>query len=225
MVYFNISKQSESAVPDPYGTPLGVAVDRNANVYVANNDGSNQANVTMYPARSLLPLELKCNKLTSAQGLVVDNEGDVYVLSSGRRSLNVLYEIPSGPLGPQAEPCAEIRLKTLYAGITGLAIDPATDDLIVMTDPDMCAGGQEGRITIYPKPYESGNAHSIVLGGNCPGSIWLNAASTMIYYGDSYVANPTSFIRQATYPGGKAAGAYRGGNPGLFVTIPNSLPN
>lgn len=113
----------------------------------------------------------------------------------------------------------------VLSGVSGMVIDPATDDLLVMDDPSECAGGLEGRVRIFPKPYHHGSHRAIVLGGNCPGGLWLNADSSAILENDSDVSGSFTFIRQFSYPNGYKLGNYTGGNPGAFATVPNSLPN
>ena len=111
------------------------------------------------------------------------------------------------------------------SGVSGLTVDPNTDDLLVQSDPSFCAGGLEGLVKVYPKPYTAGKFRSLILGGNCPGGIRLGANSSTIFEFDSDVSGSFGFIRQFGYPTGAKMGVFSGGQPGAFTTIPNSLPN
>jgi hypothetical protein len=96
---------------------------------------------------------------------------------------------------------------------------------VVLDDPDLCAGGTEGRMTIYPKPYSKQTSKSVVIGQNCTGGMRLNADSSVVYAADQDVSGSYSYILQRSYPDGRSMGAYFGGAAGGFTTIPNTLPN
>jgi hypothetical protein len=94
-----------------------------------------------------------------------------------------------------------------------------------LSDPDLCAGGFEAEMTIYPKPYQKSTGVVHEMAGNCTSGLRLNADSTLVYYGDQDVSGSFSFPRQVSYPGGHNSGTYSNGTPSGFTTIPNTLPN
>ncbi len=223
IVLYDVATTSKIALPDPYGTAVDVAFDKHATLYVLNIAGS-AGNVAMYPAFSTQPVELTCQYLGTGEGIAVDNEGDVFVNGYEVDTPTGVVEFPNGPNGPQPQNC--IRLKLNNEGSpAGLAIDPKTDDLITLGNPDQCAGGIEGLMTIYRKPYEKTTAVTHVRGGNCTGGLRLNADSTAVFYGDEDVSGSWSFIDHRTYPDGKDLGTFWNGDPGGFTTIPNTFPN
>lgn len=154
--------------------------------------------------------------------IAVNNEGNIYVNQNG--AFTGVVEIPN-PLGASPVSCSELTLKKEpgYAG--GIAVDSKTDDLVVLDDPDFCAGGIEGRITIYPQPYDKSTGVSHNLEAHCAGAIRLDATSKVIFAGDETVSGAQPYILQRSFPDGKDMGTYSGGNPGGFTTIPNALPN
>jgi hypothetical protein len=222
VVLYDLKTKKKSTLPDPYGTPVDIAVDKNSALYVVNIAKSS-SNVTVYPVGGT-PRELVCSYITTGEAIAVDNEGNIFVNGYGPGFTGVV-EIPNGPSGPQTQNCTKLPLKAETGYVAGLAVDPKTDDLIVLDDPSLCAGGPEGRMTIYPKPYQKSTGQSHVIGRNCSGTIRLNADSTVVFVGDSSVSGGFSFILQRTYPDGQPLGIYTGGSPAGFTTIPNTLPN
>ncbi|MDP9023935.1 MAG: hypothetical protein M3N13_00990 [Candidatus Eremiobacteraeota bacterium] len=224
IVSYDVVTKHETTLPDTLGLPLDIAVGKDASVYVAN-DGK-PSNVAMYPPGSTQPIELICPLMSFVDGVAVNNEGDILVngwASGGFPS--GIFEIPNGPRGPEPKKCFLLHLKYGSGAVAGYAINPKTDDLVVLDNPSQCAGGAEGRMTIYPRPYIRTNGVSRILGGNCTGGLWINADSTLVYYGDSDVSGSFNFIRTAQFPNGKSSGTYSGGASGPFATIPNTLPN
>jgi hypothetical protein len=221
---YDVATKTGSSLADPFGTPLDLAVGKDLSVYVAND--AKPPNVAMYPAGSSPPVKLGCKLLSFIDGVAVNNEGDIFIYGFEKNpGPDGLFEIPNGPSGPEPDKCAHVSLKMNEQEITGYAFDPKTDDLVVLDDPDQCAGGSEGRMTIFPPPYAGTVGTSRILGGNCPGGLWLNADSTLVFYDDTDVSSSDSFIRQATFPEGKRMGTYFGGATAAFATIPNTLPN
>jgi hypothetical protein len=223
VVVYNIKTKATQSFPDPYGIPIDIAIDKNANLYALNYPSP--SNVAMYRAGSSQPQELTCKYLDNGVAVATDNEGDVFVNSYGSPFTGVV-EIPNGPGGPQSQNCKELAGLLPEQGYeAGLAVDPKTDDLIVLDDPDECAGGIEGLMTIYPKPYSASTAHSVNLNGNCVGLMRLDASSSTVFAFDESVDQARSYIIQRSYPQGRGSGAYRGGHSSGFTTIPNTLPN
>jgi hypothetical protein len=224
ILLYDVATQSKTTLSDPDGTAIDVAFDKHATLYVLNVDGSAPSNVAMYSAFSTQPQELTCQYIDFGQNIAVDDEGDVFVNGYEKHTPTGVVEFPSGPNGPQSGNCTRLILK--YEGSpAGLAVDPTTDALITLDNPDQCAGGAEGLMTIYPKPYQKSTATAHVLGGNCTGGLRLDASATTIFYGDEDVSGSFSYIQQRTYPGGAHLGTYWGGDAGGFTTIPNRLPN
>jgi hypothetical protein len=223
VVVYNVTTKNKRTLPDPYGVAVDIAIGKNAALYVLNF--ASPANVAMYPAGSSQPKKLVCNVLGNGQAIAVDNEGDIFINGYGRDNATGVFEIPNGPNGPQPNKCAALHLQAEPGYVAGLALDPKTDDLIVLDDPDLCAGGVEGRMTIYPKPYRANTGHSHDLGANCAGGIRLDATSSLVFVGDQDVSGSYTFVLQRSYPNGRDMGTYFGNSPGSFTTIPNTLPN
>jgi hypothetical protein len=178
--------------------------------------------VLVYPPRGK-PHELACGLLKDPSYIAVDSAGDVFVNDT---ILTAVVEIPNAPAGPDSAPCMQLTLKPSESGYAaGIAIDPKTGDLLVLADPDQCAGGIEGELYIYQRPYGRRVGRSLDLGKNCSGGVRLNADSSVIFVGDETVDGSYAYILQHTYPDGKALGAFSGGNPGGFVPVPSALPN
>jgi hypothetical protein len=116
--------------------------------------------------------------------------------------------------------------------IGGIGVNPNTDALIVVDNPNLCAGGLEGRMIIYPKPYLERNSRRRNLNATyCAGGFRLSSTSSLIFVSDTTVSAGYPLIDQRTYPSAKNEGVYgagqfgSGGAFGGFTTIPNTLPN
>ena len=216
---FDVDTMQQRLLPDPYGSPIDVAIGKDGSIYGLNfQPGS--TNVVVYRAGSSDPAELTCSAMTAGAFIAVDNEGDVYISGTDNDGSIHLAKIPMG--STQCKPLL-LRPQEGYPG--GLAIDPKTDDLLVMDNPGVCAGPPEGRLAIYRKPYRAKTAIQRVLGGVCTSGLRLDAQSTTVFYGDQSL-DKGQVIRQASYPAGKQSGPYSdGGTPLGFTTIPNTLPN
>jgi hypothetical protein len=221
VVVYDLRSKMQTAMSDPNGYPVDIAIGKSGALYVANILGTT-SNVTVFNPGSP-PQELSCKLLNGPAGIAVDNENDIFVNQNGTPS--GVVEIPNGPRGPDPQHCKVLNLKAETGYAAGVAVDPKTDDLIVLDDPDLCAGGVEGRMTIYPRPYRKLTGRSHVVGQNCSGGIRLDATSTIVFVGDQSVSGGYGFILQHTYPGGRPLGTYSGGSPGGFTTVPNTLPN
>jgi hypothetical protein len=223
VITYNVKTKVKTVLPDPYGIPYDMAVGKNGTLYAMN-----LASVTVYRHGSKNPASLSCSSIVKSEGIAVDNEGDVFVIGYPSGSVPALViEYPAG-----STQCImpHLRPERGYAG--GVAIDPKTDDLIVVDNPDQCAGGSEGRMIIYPKPYSPRTAqvHNLhVL--YCAGTIRLNAGSTKIFVADATISAGFPKIDQRSYPAGRDEGTYQSspsgysGSFGAFTTIPNALPN
>jgi hypothetical protein len=223
VITYNVKTKAKTTLPDPYGIPYDMAVGKNGTLYAMN-----LASVTVYRHGSKNPSLLTCSLIVKSEGIAVDNEGDVFVNGYAPGSVAALViEYPAG-----SKECTrpDLRPERGYAG--GVAIDPKTDDLIVVDDPDQCAGGSEGRMIIYPKPYKPRTAqvHNLhVL--YCAGTIRLNANSTKLFVSDATISAGFPKIDQRSYPDVRNEGTYQSspsgysGSFGAFTTIPNTLPN
>lgn len=224
VVTYNVATGQRRVLADTFGTPVDIAIDKKLNLFVANISKP-VGNVTMFTPGSQQGQKLSCKYINLPEAIAVDNEGDIFTNGYGPQNRAGVVEIPNGPNGPEPQNCSLLALKAQPGYIGGLAVDPRTDALIVLDDPDLCAGGVEGRMTIYVKPYSKTTAVSHDLGANCAGGIHLDAQSTRVFVGDSDVSGSYSYVLQRSYPDGKNMGAYYGGNPGAVTTIPNTLPN
>lgn len=223
VVIYNLTTQHKAVLADPFGIPFDIAIDKNANLFVINS--ARPDNVTMF-APGAPPRELQCAAIYIAAGIAADNEGDVFVSGYSKTSNGEdVVEIPNGPNGPQPQNCSELNIGRGSGYSAGLAVDPKTDALIVLDNPDLCAGGIEGRMRIYPKPYRPKTAVTHDVGLNCSGGIRLNADSTRVFVGDQDVSGSYTFVLQRSYPDGASMGSYNDGQPVGITTIPNVLPN
>lgn len=224
VIVYNVATKSKTMMANPYGFGIDIAIDKNASLYVINI-AKPVGNVTMYPQGMPQPTKLVCRYVGTPEYVAVDNEGDIFVNGYGRAGYPSVIEIPNGPNGPDPQNCSIVPIRPEGGYVGGVAIDPKTDDLIVLDNPSQCAGGVEGRMTIYSKPYQKSTAVTRYLNANCAGGLRLDATSSTVFVGDSDVSGSYTYILQRTYPDGEGRGAYYGGRPGGFTTIPNTLPN
>lgn len=226
LVSYNVETGATSTLLDPYGHPRDVAIDRHATLY-----GLDDTNVFVHPAGSSPAYELTCAYMTQSVAIAVDNEGDVFVNGYGPGSFIGVVEYPNG-----SKSCLQLQLKrreSTYA--TGLGIDPKTDDLLVEDNPQECAGGREGAITVYARPYGPRVTAHHNLHANCPGPFRLDATSSTLLFTDTYPELRTNgfprklcesaCIDQRSYPDFRVERFYTGGDPNAITTIPNTLPN
>lgn len=224
IVTYDVRKKTKKTLADPFGGPVDIAIGKNATIYATN-----LTNVAVFPPGSSQPSELTCSYITSGIAIAVDNEGDVFVNGYGPNGFMGVAEYPAG-----SQKCIvpHLRKELGYAG--GVGVDPKTDDLIVVDDPDLCAGGIEGRMVIYPKPYRQRTSIRRILNAQyCAGTFRLDATSSHIFVSDATVSDGYPLIDWETYPGAKFEGTYQvgsiGGSPSGsfsgFTTIPNTLPN
>ncbi|MGA8575849.1 MAG: hypothetical protein WB609_09260 [Candidatus Cybelea sp.] len=193
VVTYDIKTKAEKTMADPYGSPYDIAVDKKGDFYALN-----AASVAVYKHGSSQPSELTCPQVTIGEGIAVDNEGDVYVNGYGKSFMGVV-EYRAG-----STKCSALHLRTERGYIGGIGVDPKTDDLIVIDDPDSCAGGIEGRMVIYPKPYEQRTSVRRVLNASyCSGQLRLDANSSHVLYADATVSAGFPLVDQARYPSGK----------------------
>ncbi|MGA8100400.1 MAG: hypothetical protein WB810_17230 [Candidatus Cybelea sp.] len=220
IVTYNVNTKAQTTMSDPYGNPFDVAVDKHGNIYAMNI-----ANVAVFKAGSSTPTELTCSYVNTSEAIAVNDEGDVFVDGYGSTFEGVI-EYPAG-----SQNCMKPHLRATRGYIAGVGVDPKTDELIVVDDPDDCAGGIEGRMVIYPKPYEQRTSIRRVLNASyCSGAFRLDANSTHIFYSDATVSDGRPIIDEARYPTAKFEGQYWLGyfssqNFSGITTIPNRLPN
>lgn len=222
VVTYNVKTKATKTLSDPYGGANDIAIGKNGAIYALN-----LKSVAVFPPGSSQPSELSCAAINNGVAIAVDNEGDVFVNGYGPNGFMGVVEYAAG-----SKTCSKvpIRQEQGYAG--GVGIDPKTDDLIVVDNPDLCAGGIEGEMTVYPKPYSHKFAHRKDLNAQyCGGTFRLDATSKTIFLSDSTVSAGYPLIDQYTYPGGLGGATYQNGSIpsgdpfGGFTTIPNKLPN
>lgn len=220
IVSYNVRTKSQTILADPFGNPLDVAVGKTGTIYAMNFK-----NVAVFTPGSSQPKELSCPLVNQSVSIAVDKQGDVFVDGYGNSFLGVI-EYKAGK-----SKCTTPDLNPVEGYIAGVGVDPKTDSLITIDDPDLCAGGLEGRMFIYPRPYHVRTAHQVNLYATyCSGTFRLNSTSSLIFVSDATVSAGYPIIDQFTYPSGSPEGQYQvGGYPsgyfGPFTTIPNRLPN
>jgi len=219
VVSYNLKTKTETKLPDPFGNPDDVAIGKTGTIYALNF-----ASVAVYKPGSSQPSELTCPLVTEGESIAVDKQGDVFVDGYGQNFAGVI-EYKAGKTK-----CITPDLNPVEGYIAGVGVDPKTDNLITIDDPDDCAGGLEGRMFIYPRPYHIKTAHEVDLYATyCSGGFRLNSTSTLLFVSDASVSDGYSIIDQFAYPSGNAEGTYQvegsGGYFGPFTTIPNKLPN
>ncbi|HEY5096368.1 MAG TPA: SBBP repeat-containing protein [Candidatus Eremiobacteraceae bacterium] len=227
VLQFNVDTKAQTTLPDPYGRPVDIAIGKDKSLYVVNLAGPPPAdNVVWYPGGTPNPQELSCSAIDYASNVAVDNEGNVYVGANINGTITVgVVKIPNGPNGPDPTRCKTLDLGLGEAGMEGVVVDPKTDDLVTLTNPDACAGGVEGLMTIFPKPYRRETGMSHVVGRNCSTGLRLSADSKTVFVLDESVDEGGFYILQRSFPDGLPEGSYHGGQPGTVTTVPNTLPN
>ena len=216
---YNLRTNVERTYPNPGGQAIDLTIDKNHTIYAANIAQSGQGySVTKY-ALGQQPQLLSCQYLANPAGIAVDNEGNIYVNEIGNSFVGVV-ELPNGGM----QQCRELALQLEGGYPAGLAVDPKTDDLLVFNDPDLCAGGYEGLLTIYSKPYRKQSSRRLLLGGVCDGGLRLDAESKSVFVLDQTVSGGVSYVNQFAYPGGQLMGTYNGGDPIGVAPIPNAWP-
>lgn len=225
VILYNVTTGAQATLPDPFGSALDVAIDKNENIFVTNSARPADTVVEYPKGDRQHPRNLSgCGLINLTYGIAADNEGDIFVAVFTPRFASRVIEFPNGPNGPEPHQCFELALK-ISGGYSGLAIDPKTDDLVTLDNPDQCAGGIEGRMVVYPKPYRKATGKAHDLGANCSGGMRLSADSTKVFIGDQDVSGSFTFILQSSFPDGRPEGSYVTDHPDGFTTIPNTLPN
>ena len=225
LVEYDVDDHSATTVQDPFGTPVDIAVGKDHSLYVVDYT-SGSTNVAWYPQGKPHPKQLICGVQDRAETIAVDDEGDIFLNGYDvQHNTTGVAEIPSGPNGPEPAKCKILDLQPETGYVGGIAIDPKNDALITLEDPDLCAGGEEGRMTIYPKPYSKNDFTVHDIGQNCSGTIRLNRDADIIFVEDEDVSGSYTFVIQSSFPDGRYMGQYTGSEPGGFTTIPNELPN
>ena len=217
---YNVRKKTSATLPDPYGTPIDIAIAKSHTIYALNF-----TNVTVYRPGSSKPSELSCQYVNQSVAIAVNDEGDVFVNGYGPGSFMGVVEFRRGK-----QTCKKLNLQPEQGYAGGVGIDPKTDDLIVVDNPDLCAGGYEGRMLIYPRPYGRKYTERNLNATYCAGTFRLDATSSIIFVSDATVSAGFPLIDQRGYPSAQNEGVYSGGygshaSFGGFTTIPNTLPN
>ena len=220
---YNLKTRTTRVLDDPFGTPVGIAVGKDESIFVINI-AKHASPVTWYKAPAHRPVELNCPLLGIGEAIAVDNEGDIFIQGYPKVHGSVV-EIPNGPNGPQPQNCGVLPLKGGFGYVAGIAVNPNNDDLLTLDDPSLCAGGSEGRLTTYPKPYREETGRSRIIGMNCTGGLALNADASLVFTADTDVSQSNGFILQRGYPNGARMGIYHANSFSSFVVVPNILPN
>jgi len=225
VLQYDIDAKTETALADPFGTPLDIAIGKDKSLYVINLVRPHNNNVVMYSGGSPNPQELSCKAIADGTNIAVDNEGNIFVGAYFSRNGTDVVKIPNGPHGPDPAHCTPLYLGLKSAYMAGVVVDPKTDDLVTLTNPDLCAGGVEGLMTVFPKPYRVKTGKSHVVGQNCSSGLRLTADSSAVLVLDSSFAGVSLFVLQRSFPDGRPMATYRNGQPSSVTTIPNTLPN
>lgn len=224
LVLYDTVTRGTRSFDDPFGTPIGIAVAKDKTIYLLDSTRSGSP-VTMYAPPARRPVELNCAPMTLGEAIAVDNEGDIFIQGYPNRGAGFVAEIPEGPNGPEPQNCSILEIEANAGYVGGIAVNPKTDDLLTLDDPSLCAGGEEGRLTTYPKPYSQKTGRSKDIGENCTGGLWLNADATLVFVGDEDVSGSFSFILQRSYPDGGRMGIYNADRFDGFATMPSTLPD
>ena len=223
LLSYNVHTRATSAIADPYGHPRDVAIGKDGTLYALG-----ASDVAVFPPHSS-SYDLSCRYILESTAMAVDNEGDVFVNGLGQKNPARVVEYPAG-----SSRCTKLALKRRERGEgVGIGVDPKTDDLIV-EDGGGCAGGDEGRITVYQRPYGPKVVARNWLHASCPGGFRLDANSSHLLVTDSYSGLRTHggvhacgllWVDQRLYPTGRGRSLYTGGCASAVTTIPNTLPN
>lgn len=207
IMLYNVERKTSTTLADDYGQPLDVAIGKQHQIVALNENG-----VVIYQnnaAKAFL-----CPVTRSAFAVAIDNEGDIFANAYSRRNEPEVIEYPAG-----SKTCIKPKLLRESGYAAGIAVDPGTDDLIVVDNPSTCAGGLEGRMRIYTRPYNDKNVITHSLRTEfCAGTIRLDATA-------HYILDSDIGIEQRLYPSGHGMNAYHPYTNGGFTTIPNRLPN
>jgi hypothetical protein len=223
LLSYNVTTGATSTIADTYGLPVDLAIGKTGTLYALN-----ERNVGVFPAGAS-PYEMSCRDMSVSFAVAVDNEGDVFVNGYGRHNFEGVVEYPAG-----SSKCSKLPLKVKEEGYpVGLGVDPKTDDLIV-EDWVGCAGGDEGRLTVYDRPYGLRVVAKHFLHASCPSGFRLDATSSRILVLDSYSGVRAdhsvhgcgiAWVDQRSYPDARGHTMYTEGCARAVTTIPNTLPN
>src|SRR5215471_7233019 len=140
VILYNVATGAQTTLADPFGSTNGIAMDRSENIFVGNSAQPDDT-VVMYPSHDRQhPRDLTgCGFIKLVGDIAADDEGDVFVAVFTKTFASRILEFPNGPNGPDPKRCMPLDLKPSQ-GYSGIAIDPKTDDLLTLDNPDQCAG-------------------------------------------------------------------------------------
>jgi hypothetical protein len=213
IITYNLETQVLEKYPNAEGPPVDIAMAKGDTAYVADD-----SNIVGYPLDRLSPRSISCPLISQAVSIATDDQSNVFVNAYGP-SFSGVIEFPRSTWV-----CTPLNLKPELGTLGGIGVDPTTDDLIVVDNPDSCSGSGDGRMTIYTPPYSPKTATQVNLNASfCARTFRLDAASENMFLMDAN--GSAAQIDELSYPEGQSEGVYSGGTPGAFVTLPNSLPN
>jgi hypothetical protein len=105
IIEYNVKSKTKTTVPDPFGAPSHVAVDRAGTIYALSRH-----QVGVFPQGSSQPYK---------------DEQDVFVAAS-----NDIFELPAG----SRDDCVKPHVRR-PSNLGGIGIDPKTDEFIVVDNP------------------------------------------------------------------------------------------
>jgi sugar lactone lactonase YvrE len=162
------SRKLVRTITDGIYEPLGLAVDRSDNLYVANGHNGYDGNIAIYPPGSGTASRTITDGIYDPESLAFDSSGNLYV-GNGLYADRVTVYSPSGAL-----------LRTIVDGVQdpqSIALDNR-DELFVANTED----GAGRTVTVYA-PGKTKLVQTITDGIDCPQSLAIDSA------GHLYVAN------------------------------------
>ena len=167
------------SITDGINEPMGVAVDKQGQVYVVNI-GNNT--VTIYPRGSTSPSITIEKGLWAPAGIGVDSKGNVFVANE--------EQFVTGYRPGRATPFETIPLQTIHCSATGLAVDAADTVWVVCSNLDSLW-------TIPHGKRKAQNANLSGMGGPWGVSFGRNG---MMYVSNDAASNVVVFAPGTTSP-------------------------